>query len=104
MTCAQCETCDTIIMKLATIFVALTPDVRKQGDQRSPMEMLREEPPKKVSGLRVASTGGDGDDHEGLGCPIEYIDLRGTTADKPAVCKYTGNKYYSDDWRGGGMH
>jgi NADH dehydrogenase (ubiquinone) Fe-S protein 6 len=66
------------------------------------MDMLREEPPKKVSGLRVASVGGEGDDHDGLGCPIEYIDLRGTTAEKPAVCKYTGNKYYSDDWVGGG--
>ena len=33
-----------------------------------------------------------------LGCPVEYIDLKGTSIDKPAVCKYTGNKYYSDDW------
>jgi hypothetical protein len=75
-----------------------------QGDARTPMAMLREEPPKKVSGLRVASVGGDGDDHPALGCPIEYIDLRGTTPEKPAVCKYTGNKYYSDDWIGGGAH
>lgn len=27
---------------------------------------------------------------------VEYINLRGTSKDKPAVCKYTGNKYYSD--------
>lgn len=33
-----------------------------------------------------------------LGAPVEYIQLKGTTYDKPAVCKYTGNKYYSDDW------
>jgi NADH dehydrogenase (ubiquinone) Fe-S protein 6 len=37
-----------------------------------------------------------------LGCPVEYIDLRGSTAERPAVCKYTGNRYYSDDWKGGG--
>lgn len=33
-------------------------------------------------------------DDPGLGCPVEYIDLRGTTREKPAVCKYTGNKYW----------
>lgn len=75
-----------------------------QGEQQSPMDMLRQEPPVKVSGLRVASTGTDGGESDGLGCPIEYIDLRGTTPENPAVCKYTGNKYYSDDWKGGGGH
>ena len=49
------------------------------------MAMLREEPPKKVSGLRVASVGGEGDDHPSLGCPIEYIDLRGSTPENPAA-------------------
>lgn len=34
-----------------------------------------------------------------LGCPVEYINLKGTSYDKPAVCKYTGNKYYSNAWR-----
>lgn len=34
-----------------------------------------------------------------LGCPVEYINLKGTSYDKPAVCKYTGNKFYSDTWR-----
>jgi hypothetical protein len=29
---------------------------------------------------------------------VEYINLRGTSKDNPAVCKYTGNKYYSEDW------
>ena len=38
-------------------------------------------------------------DEPGLGCPVEYINLKGTSYEKPAVCKYTGNKYYSDDWR-----
>ena len=69
-----------------------------------PQDLLREEPPKKVRGLRVMSGGGEGDDMDGLGCPIEYIDLRGTTYEQPAVCKYTGNKFYSDDWKGGGAH
>ena len=27
---------------------------------------------------------------------------QGSTRENPAVCKYTGNKYYSDDWVGGG--
>jgi hypothetical protein len=43
-------------------------------------------------------------DDPNLGCPVEYISLKGTSADKPAVCKYTGNKFYSDDWKGGGHH
>jgi NADH dehydrogenase (ubiquinone) Fe-S protein 6 len=73
-----------------------------QGNLRTPIEMLREEPPIKVSGLRVVSKGGPSDDVEALGCPMEFIDLRGSTPEKPAVCKYTGNKYYSDDWKGGG--
>ena len=35
-------------------------------------------------------------DDPAMGAPVEYIDLRGTTRDKPATCKYTGNKYYSE--------
>jgi len=35
-------------------------------------------------------------DDPALGAPVEYIDLRGTTREKPATCKYTGNKYYTD--------
>jgi NADH dehydrogenase (ubiquinone) Fe-S protein 6 len=73
-----------------------------QGNRRKPIDMLREEPPVKVSGLRVVSKGGPSDDVTALGCPMEYIDLRGSTPEKPAVCKYTGNKYYSDDWKTGG--
>lgn len=36
-----------------------------------------------------------------LGCPVEYINLRGTSKEDPAVCKYTGNRYYSlpHTWR-----
>lgn len=29
-------------------------------------------------------------DDPALGCPVEYISLKGTSYDKPAVCKYTG--------------
>jgi hypothetical protein len=67
-----------------------------QGIERTPMDMLREVPPVKVQGNRVASRGGDNDEMDALGCPVEYIDLRGSTYENPAVCKYTGNKYYSD--------
>jgi hypothetical protein len=27
---------------------------------------------------------------------VEYINLRGSSYENPAVCKYTGNKFYSD--------
>jgi NADH dehydrogenase (ubiquinone) Fe-S protein 6 len=27
---------------------------------------------------------------------VEYINLRGTSYENPAVCKYTGNKFYSE--------
>jgi NADH dehydrogenase (ubiquinone) Fe-S protein 6 len=37
-------------------------------------------------------------DDPALGCPVEYINLKGTSKDNPAVCKYTGAKYYSEDW------
>ena len=33
---------------------------------------------------------------------VEYIDLKGTTKENPATCKYTGDKFYSDDWKIGG--
>lgn len=66
------------------------------GPGKSPMEYLQEAEPMQVHGLVVASTGSS---DPGLGCPVEYIDLRGTTREKPAVCKYTGNKYWTDDWR-----
>lgn len=35
---------------------------------------------------------------------VEYINLKGTTYEEPAVCKYTGNRYYSDDWKHGAHH
>jgi NADH dehydrogenase (ubiquinone) Fe-S protein 6 len=71
------------------------------GQQTSPMEYIQASAPIKVHGLVVASYGSD---DPALGCPVEYINLKGTTPDNPAVCKYTGNKYYSDDWKGGGAH
>lgn len=65
------------------------------GNTRSPADWIAAAPPIKVHGAVAASTGCD---DPALGCPIEYIDLRGTSIDNPAVCKYTGLRYYSDDW------
>ncbi len=86
------------------------------GNTKSPMQFAQEAPPIKVHGAVVASFGcarppqpaslrqecvstasslfakcfcGAADDPS-LGCPVEYIDLRGTSVDSPAVCKYTG--------------
>ncbi|KAI7836234.1 hypothetical protein COHA_009874 [Chlorella ohadii] len=72
-----------------------------QGNHKSPIEYIQSAEPIKVHGLVVASYGYD---DPALGCPVEYINLKGTTRENPAVCKYTGNKYYSDDWVGGGAH
>eukprot|EP00878_Enallax_costatus_P003006 GHUV01003204.1.p1 GENE.GHUV01003204.1~~GHUV01003204.1.p1 ORF type:complete len:161 (+),score=45.35 GHUV01003204.1:187-669(+) len=66
-----------------------------QKGLKSPMDYIQEAEPIKVSGAVVASYGSD---DPALGCPVEYINLKGTSYDHPAVCKYTGNKYYSDDW------
>ncbi|KAG2499982.1 hypothetical protein HYH03_002265 [Edaphochlamys debaryana] len=68
---------------------------------KSPMEYISEVPPVKVKGLVVASHGSD---DPALGCPVEYISLKGTSLENPAVCKYTGNRYYSDDWKYGAHH
>ncbi|GIL99617.1 hypothetical protein Vretimale_4742, partial [Volvox reticuliferus] len=68
---------------------------------KSPMEYINEVEPIKVKGLVVASYGSD---DPALGCPVEYITLKGTSYDNPAVCKYTGNRYYSDDWKHGAHH
>lgn len=40
------------------------------------------------------------DDDPALGCPVEYINLKGTSRENPAVCKYTGNKYYRQGFGG----
>ncbi|KAK9839418.1 hypothetical protein WJX81_000954 [Elliptochloris bilobata] len=56
-------------------------------------------PEAASSGRRCLSAAAKAADDPSLGCPVEYIDLRGTSIDQPAVCKYTGNKYYSDDWQ-----
>jgi NADH dehydrogenase (ubiquinone) Fe-S protein 6 len=66
-----------------------------QQGLKSPMDFIQAAEPIKVSGSVVASYGSD---DPALGCPVEYINLKGTSYDNPAVCKYTGNKYYSDDW------
>ncbi|KAK9798177.1 hypothetical protein WJX73_007944 [Symbiochloris irregularis] len=65
----------------------------KQGNTKPPMQYIKEAPVIKVHGPVVASYGSD---DPNLGCPVEYIDLKGTSKENPAVCKYTGNKYYSD--------
>lgn len=73
----------------------LQTDGHYSGNYKSPMEYIHDAPPIKVHGSIVASFGSD---DPALGAPVEYIDLRGTSYDNPMVCKYTGNKYYSDDW------
>jgi NADH dehydrogenase (ubiquinone) Fe-S protein 6 len=70
------------------------------GTQTTPIEYIMAPEPIKVHGLVVASYGVD---DPALGCPVEYISLKGTSKEHPAVCKYTGNKYYSD-WKEGGHH
>lgn len=72
-----------------------------QGDHKSPMQYIAEAEPIKVHGTVVASYGSD---DPALGCPVEYINLKGSSYDNPKVCKYTGNRYYSDDWKSGGHH
>ena len=62
------------------------------------MDFIADSPPIKVHGSVVASTGSE---DPALGCPVEFIDLRGTSKENPAVCKYTGNKFYSEDWAHG---
>ena len=52
-----------------------------------------------ITGAREAAVLPDmcshADEDVALGCPVEYISLKGTSKEKPAVCKYTGLKYYS---------
>jgi len=72
------------------------------GEERAgktPIEYCQGAEPVKVSGLTVACTGidDDGGSYSSLGAPVQFISLKGTTREAPAVCKYTGRKYYSDD-------
>lgn len=53
-----------------------------QGNQKSPLEYCQSAEPIKVDGMVVASTGSD---DFSLGCPVEYISLKGTTRENPAV-------------------
>ncbi|KAF5833507.1 mitochondrial NADH:ubiquinone oxidoreductase 13kD-like subunit [Dunaliella salina] len=62
------------------------------SDRKSPMQYIQEQEPILVEGPVVASYGSD---DPALGCPVEFINLKGTSYENPAVCKYTGNKYYS---------
>lgn len=68
---------------------------RLQGTDKSPMDWVAEAEPIKVHGAVVASYGVD---DPSLGCPVEYINLKGSSRENPKFCKYTGNRYYSDDW------
>lgn len=93
------------------------------GNETSPMEYVWRAEPIKVHGAVVASYGSElleskltsfsattwssydivlhhVGENPALGCPVEYINLKGSSREHPVVCKYTGNKYYSDDWRG----
>jgi len=98
------------------------------GNETSPMEYVWRAEPIKVHGAVVASYGSEllnafvlccvshsatfvnlsahsfcltcAGENPALGCPVEYINLKGSSREHPVVCKYTGNKYYSDDWRG----
>lgn len=94
------------------------------GNETSPMEYVWRAEPIKVHGAVEASYGSERlnsccrhhaecaaiclsdvcllctGENPALGCPVEYINLKGSSREHPVVCKYTGNKYYSDDWRG----
>eukprot|EP00891_Asterochloris_glomerata_P002001 jgi/Astpho2/2001/Aster-x1053 len=59
------------------------------GNKKSPMQYCFEAEPIEVHGAVVASYGSE---NAALGCPVEYINLKGTSRENPAVCKYTGNK------------
>lgn len=61
-------------------------------EPKSPMQWIREAEPIEVHAPVVASTGSD---DPALGCPVEYINLKGTTREAPAVCKYTGNRFWA---------
>jgi NADH dehydrogenase (ubiquinone) Fe-S protein 6 len=47
-----------------------------QGQQTSPLEFIQASEPIKVKGLVVASYGSE---DPALGCPVEYINLKGTS-------------------------
>eukprot|EP00887_Chlorella_sp_A99_P005620 scaffold1.g5620.t1 len=93
-----------LVVKEEDIPVTTTPGQAFVGDLRSTSALgvgdgIRTHTGKwlsgggKVRGLVVASYGVD---DPSLGAPVQYINLKGTT--------HTGNKYYSDDWVGGGAH
>jgi len=68
-------------------------------DGKTPIEYCQSAEPVRVRGLSVACTGLDGEDAFELGSPVQFISLKGTSRERPAVCKYTGRKWWSDDWR-----
>ena len=73
-----------------------------ERDGKTPIEYCQSAEPVLVHGLSVACTGLDGEDAFEMGSPVQFISLKGTSRERPAVCKYTGRKWWSDDWRKGG--
>ncbi len=73
-----------------------------EAEGKTPIEYCQSAEPVRVRGLSVACTGLDGEDAFELGSPVQFISLKGTSRERPAVCKYTGRKWWSDDWRKGG--
>ncbi|XP_078440454.1 NADH-ubiquinone oxidoreductase-like protein [Wolffia australiana] len=58
--------------------------------KKSPMELINEVPPIKVSGRIAVCTGAN---DASLGHPVEFICL---DQDEPAVCKYCGLRFFQD--------
>eukprot|EP00798_Chlamydomonas_sp_ICE-L_P003495 gene3495-13561_t len=62
---------------------------------KSPMEWIREAAPIDPHPPPPPTTTLPAADDPLLGCPVEYINLKGTSKENPAVCKYTGNRFWS---------
>ncbi len=81
---------------------AAAPPPRRLAAQppNRPRRPTAQPPPQEVEPIKVhgAVVACYGSEDPTLGAPVSYLSLKGTSYDKPAVCKYTGLKYYSDDW------
>ena len=64
------------LLKLTLLFSGSEILNMLQGQETSPLEFIQSSEPIKVDGLVVASHGSD---DPALGCPVEYISLKGTT-------------------------
>ena len=61
----------------------------KDVNDLSPEQFINAIPPIEVDGDKAMCDGGD----EGLGHPIEFIQLNKVHPDKPETCKYCGLRY-----------